>query len=210
MTDSGKPEYWNERYRQGITPWNIGQANPVWINFIRSFPQKTRILFPGAGHAHEAIVLHRRGYTECWICDWSAEAIDLVKRREPDFPESQLLWKDFFELEGTYDLIIEQTFLSALPPTWRGRYVRQMHRLLSPGGTLAALLFASPMNTDRPPFGGSEAIYKALFSPYFHFLQFKISEESIPPHLGNEFFLEMRPLPDKDRTPTDTKGQPPD
>ncbi len=198
MIDSGKVEYWNDRYRQGITPWNIGQANPVWLGYIRSFPKETRILFPGAGHAHEAIVLYREGYTNSWICDWSEEAIRLVKQREPDFPEEQLLWKDFFELEGPCDLIIEQTFFSALPPAWRGRYVRQMHRLFRPAGTLAALLFASPMNSDRPPYGGSEAIYKSLFRPYFDFLQFKISDQSIPPRLGNEFFLEMKPRPDPD------------
>jgi hypothetical protein len=201
MTDSGQVKYWNDRYRQGITPWNIGQANPIWLHFIRSFPPATRILFPGAGHAHEAIVLHREGYTNCWICDWSEEAISLVKEREPDFPEEQLLWKDFFELEERYELIIEQTFFSALPPAWRGRYVRQMHRLLAAEGTLAALLFASPMNSDRPPYGGSEAIYRTLFRPYFHFLQFKISEQSIPPRLGNEFFLEMRPLSEPDSFP---------
>jgi len=67
----------------------------------------------------------------------------------------QVLLGDFFNHKGEYDLIIEQTFFCALPPTMRQKYVWKMHELLAKDGILAGLLFNRKFEVS-PPFGGSQ------------------------------------------------------
>lgn len=194
MTNSGNPSFWESFYQENHTPWNIGYPNPLWLSYVNHFSKDMPILFPGAGHAHEAIALFQQGYRKIFICDWSETIMETVLKREPSFPKTQLLITDFFKLDQQFDLIIEQTFFSALPPSWRGKYARKMHQLLTVDGILAGVLFASPMHKDRPPFGGSEALYRSVFKPYFTINTFEIASNSIPARQGNEFFMELKPI----------------
>jgi hypothetical protein len=86
-------------------------------------------------------------------------------------------------------LILEQTFFCALHPGLRSAYVEKMHELLLPGGLLRGVLFASAMNSDRPPFGGSEAEYRNLFSLVFAKVEFEFCTTSIEVRLGNELLF---------------------
>ena len=56
-------------------------------------------------------------------------------------PNIKIVLGDFFAHKGKYDLIIEQTFFCALPPTMRQKFVWKMHQLLADEGKLAGLLF---------------------------------------------------------------------
>ena len=49
-----------------------------------------------------------------------------------------------------------------------------------------------PLNTDRPPFGGNEGEYRALFADYFHIDVMEEANNSIPPRMGNELFIKMQ------------------
>lgn len=187
------PQYWRERYRSANTPWDIGYASPPLIRYAEQLPPASRILLPGAGHAYEAVYLHRAGYTQVYVCDWAEEAFDHLRREAPDFPADRQLVGDFFALTGQYDCLLEQTFFCALDPRQRPDYVRQAHRLLSPHGRLAGLLFADHFPNPGPPFGGTRAEYEALFSPYFHIHRLEIADSSIKPRAGREFFVEMQP-----------------
>lgn len=186
------PDYWNAHYQHWDTPWDIGHASPPLISYLEKEQQKSkRILFPGAGRAHEAIYMHRMGFTEIYVCDWAEKALDYLKRQQPDFPTGHLLVGDFFDLEPAFDLIIEQTFFCAILPEQRPAYARKCHELLHPKGKLAGLLFASVFPFPGPPFGGTRAEYEAIFSPYFSLNHLEIAKNSIPPRLGNELFFEF-------------------
>lgn len=182
--------YWHTRYLLGDTPWDIGYPSPAIIDFCEKLPQKEwRILIPGAGYAHEAEWLWRNGFRQVYVCDWAAPAFEPLRQRVPDFPEAQMLVTDFFALDDTFDLILEQTFFCALPPVRRTDYVQQCARLLPEGGLLAGLLFASPFPFEGPPFGGTETEYRQLFEPHFHIQQMAITPLSIEPRRGNELFF---------------------
>ena len=77
----------------------------------------------------------------------------------------------FFEHKGNYDLIIEQTFFCALPPTMRQKYVWKMHQLLRDSGKIVGLLF-NKIFESGPPFGGSKAEYVSLFKDAFYYDEF--------------------------------------
>ena len=47
------------------------------------------------------------------ILDYSSKALENFKLRVPSFPRNNIINKDFFSLNGKFDLIIEQTFFCA-------------------------------------------------------------------------------------------------
>lgn len=185
--------YWQERYNRGDIPWDIGYPSPPLMHYAGQFPTTTRILLPGAGRSHEAIALHRLGYEQVWVCDWAAAPLEYVREQAPDFPAAHLLQQDFFQLEGVFELILEQTFFSALPPRRRPAYAEKMNDLLHPNGRLAGVLFAQPFPHEGPPYGGTAEGYRRLFEGRFNIHQLQLSPHSIAPRRGNELFIELSP-----------------
>ena len=190
MADQLSANYWNERYLNVNTPWDIGTISTPLQNYFDGLADKElRILIPGAGKAHEAIYLHRQGFSNVYVCDWAASAFDLLKEEVPDFPEEHLVVGDFFDLQLPIDLVVEQTFFCAIDPSLRTKYVQKMHDLLDDQGKLVGLLFANEFERPGPPFGGTADQYRKLFSPHFDIIKLDIAPDSIKPRLGNELFV---------------------
>jgi hypothetical protein len=184
--------YWSNRYQLCETGWDIGCVSPPLQAYIDQLPESAkqrRILIPGAGNAYEAEYLWQQGFRHVFVADIAAEPLANLRTRVPDFPNEQLLEADFFHLNGTFDMVIEQTFFCALHPTLRADYAHKMHELIAPGGKLVGVLFNAPMNSDRPPFGGHAEEYRRYFDPYFHYKHFSPCYNSIKPRMGNELFI---------------------
>lgn len=185
--------FWEERYLDDQTGWDLGGvAPPLKAYFDQLEDKQQHILIPGAGNAYEGEYLHRNGFKNVWLCDVAPSPFRNLLARVPNFPERYLLTQDFFDLEGQYDLIIEQTFFCALLPELRPKYVAKMFELLKPGGQLVGLLFNAPMNTDQPPFGGDLEEYSTLFQQHFHDVEMSACYNSIPPRAGRELFIRVR------------------
>lgn len=182
--------YWEERYANHETGWNIGYASTPIKTYIDQLKDKTqKILIPGAGNSFEAEYLWKLGFKNVYILDIAKQPLDNFKNRVTDFPENQLLHYDFFELDTTFDLILEQTFFCALDPQLRKRYGDKMHQLLNSNGKLAGLLFDFDLTAFGPPFGGSLIEYKALFGEKFHIKQLDKAYNSIKERHGKELFF---------------------
>lgn len=193
MSDQLNEKYWQDRYEQQDSPWDAGRITTPIKEFADSLADKSlRILIPGAGNAHEAEYLWQAGFHNIYVMDIAEAPLANLKKRLPDFPEQQLLHTDFFEHEGQYDLIIEQTFFCALDPSLRKRYAEQMKKLLKPGGQLCGVFFGVPMNADHPPFGGSKEEYISYFSPLFTKVSIELCQNSISKRAGNELWVELR------------------
>ena len=185
-------DYWNSRYEADNTPWNIGYLSPPIKNYIDKLEDKdVRILIPGAGHAHEAVYLKSLGFTHIFVCDWAVASFDNLNKNCPDFPAEHQIVSDFFKLEMEVDLIIEQTFFSAINPRFREDYAQKVSELLSAKGRLAGLLFSEPFKREGPPYGGTKEEYKGYFEPYFNIKRMDDCLASIKPRLGNELFMEL-------------------
>lgn len=181
--------YWDQRYRQADTPWDLGEASPTLMYLTERYAQiDSRILIPGGGRGYDLYELHRRGFHHAAALDWSIEAIRLAQRRFPELAD-KLIHADFFEHEGIYDLILEQTFFCALPPNRRSDYVDQMASLLKRGGILAGVWFVFPLTEQGPPFGGSPVEYRHLMTGQFDFLRFERCRYSVPERWGNEWLI---------------------
>ncbi len=186
--------YWTNRYQIENTGWDIGYPSTPLKEYIDQLKDKTiRILIPGAGNAYEAEYLIAQGFSNVIVMDISPIPLQNFKARNPNFPDNQLIEANFFDHQGQYDLIIEQTFFCSFEPTIENRnlYAKKMSSLLSENGKLVGLWFDIPLvegNMDKRPFGGNKEIYLNYLSPYFKIKTFEPSHNSIAPRAGQELF----------------------
>ena len=184
-------DYWSNRYMAQQTGWDLQQVSPPLKAYIDQLEHKdSRLLIPGCGNAYEAEYLVQKGFENITILDISAILIASLKKHFMDKPIS-ILHQDFFEHEGTYDLILEQTFFCALDPSLRPAYTQKMDDLLAPGGTLAGLLFNKDFE-GGPPFGGTLQEYRRLFSEKFEIQTLEPCNNSIGPRSGSEVFFILK------------------
>ena len=205
-TTSFDTAYWQNRYKDSDTPWEIGYASPPLTAYFDKLVEKNdtnktlTILIPGGGSSHEAEYLHKKGFINVYVIDLAAAPLEQFLKRCPTFPKEHLIQTDFFKLEGEnsnylnfFDLIVEQTFFCALDPRLRIDYAKQMNQLLKEGGKLIGLLFDFPIREeqDSPPFGGNANEYREIFEPYFEIKTMKRCYNSIKPRQGTELFFEF-------------------
>jgi SAM-dependent methyltransferase len=150
-----------------------------------------RVLIPGCGNTYEAEYLLEQGFTNVTVIDIAPTLVDNLKTKFKDNPNITIILGDFFEHQGMYDIIIEQTFFCALPPTMRQKYVWKMHQLLANKGKITGLLFNRTFESG-PPFGGSQEEYTLLFQQAFKFLKMEVCQNSATPRAGSELFIEFQ------------------
>jgi methyl halide transferase len=187
--------YWSFNYQNGSTGWDIGYPSPPLYQYLCQLDTKTlSILVPGAGNAHEIAAAWGLGFSNIHLLDFSEYPIRNFFIKNNNFPASQVFHQDFFDHQGTYDLILEQTFFCALDPKFRPEYAKKMAELLNPGGRLVGVLFDREFSFEGPPFGGNSSEYRTYFEPYFEFEKFEPCYNSIPQRMGSELFISLRKL----------------
>lgn len=183
-------DYWENRYLNQEIGWDTGHITTPLKEYIDQIEDKSiKILIPGCGNGYEFEYLMNNGFQNTFVLDYAETPLKNLKNRISNYSENQLIQSDFFEHQGQYDLIIEQTFFCALDPELRPEYVKKIHSLLSPKGKLIGLLFQFPLTESGPPFGGSKEEYINLFSEYFEIKTLKTAYNSIKPRQGNELFF---------------------
>ena len=190
MDNHFNKEYWEHKYRNNKTGWDIGYISTPMKFYIDQLTNKSlHILIPGAGNGHEIEYLHKKGFTNLTVIDIAEQPLKNIKDRIPDFPINKLINQNFFDHNQTYDLILEQTFFCALHPEDRITYVQKMNRLLNNKGKLAGLLFDFELTHNGPPFGGSKTEYIELFKSNFHINLLEKCYNSIKPRHDRELFF---------------------
>jgi SAM-dependent methyltransferase len=171
--DSSQPEFWDIRYRGGVTPWDAAGVPAKLLQYLKGrAPQ--RVLIPGAGSGYEVQAFAEHGH-DVMAIEFSEAAIEAAQRQLG--PLSGLVRKaDFFSFEAEpFDLVYERAFLCALPrrlwPAWGARVLE----LLRPNGALAGFFYLDD-NERGPPFGVSRERLGELLA------RFRLQEEeAIPP-----------------------------
>lgn len=183
--------YWSSRYQENETGWDIGCCSTPLKEYFEQLDNKSMsILVPGAGFGHEVKYLFDLGFRNVHVVDLAKEPLENLKLNCPDFPENQLHHEDFFEHNGQYDLIVEQTFFCALDLKLRAQYVRKMRELLKPNGKLVGLLFNRDFE-GGPPFGGNVQEYHLLFETQFQNVVINPCYNSIEARKGSEVFINI-------------------
>jgi SAM-dependent methyltransferase len=185
-------DYWTQRYLNKDTGWDIGYVSTPIKEYVDQLTNKNiSILIPGCGNAYEAAYLLEQGFNNVTVIDISEMLTTKLKERfYPHFNQQlRIVTGDFFKLNDKFDLIMEQTFLSALPPALRNDYAKHMQALLNPNGKLAGILFDHDFEKEGPPFGGNKKEYGDLFAKYFHIKTLEPCYNSIAARAGTECFF---------------------
>lgn len=185
-------DFWNNKYKNNKIGWDLGEVSPPLKAYFDQLENKNlKILIPGGGNSYEAEYLFNNGFKNVFVVDVSKIALDNIKKRVPDFPASQLIHANFFDLEEMFDLVIEQTFFCAINPELRAKYAEKMYSILMNNGKLVGLLFNAKLNEDHPPFGGNKNEYLGYFRHHFNSLEMNSCYNSYPNRQGMELFIKL-------------------
>ena len=188
------PDFWDHRFRHGVTPWEAGEAPAALRAFAAGYAadepkgagRRPRVLVPGCGSACDALFLDRLGWNITAL-DFSSAAIETARATLGDDWRGSLLCADFFALDPgtTFDVIYERAFLCALPRNRWPNYATQVAALLRPGGLLAGFFFFSD-ETRGPPFGIRPEQLEELLAPHFTRREDCPVGDSLPVFAGRE------------------------
>lgn len=184
--------YWNTRYLENNFGWDIGYVStPLKEYFDQLKDKNLKILIPGAGNSYEAEYLVNNGFNNVYVCDIAPEPLKNLKARCPKIKDENLLLQDFFSLDATFDLIVEQTFFCALNLSFRKKYFEKMYDLLNPKGKLIGLMFNDKLNSDQPPFGGNKEEYLTYIPKEFNIKTFEACYNSVKPRADRGLFINL-------------------
>ena len=194
MADSSAPEFWDQRYRDGVTPWDFGRVPADLRAFLTGVAPGARVLVPGCGSAHEVYYLAENGF-DVLAVDFSAAAVEQARHNLGCFADRVDL-ADFFAFDPgarPIDLIYERAFLCALPRKLWAPYAARCAALLAPGALLAGFYFYGS-EPKGPPFGTSPEELHGLLDPCFEQLEDRPAVESLPVFGGGERWQVWRRL----------------
>ncbi|HEY1123944.1 MAG TPA: methyltransferase domain-containing protein [Haloferula sp.] len=198
---------WDERWRQGDTPWEKGYAAPPLSEYLESgateLYRARRVLVPGCGSGHDVRELSRQGIGATGL-DLSAAAVDRA-RQETAVGREDYLCGDLFESDWRigreFDAVWEHTCFCAIDPSMRPAYVKAMAEILPVGGHLVGVFFLTPWDPGEteqgPPFGASREEIESLFAPWFALKHAQVPTRAYPGREGREWLavLERRANP---------------
>lgn len=147
------PEDWSSHYRDGVIPWDLGQAHPELVRRLPSLGPPGTALVPGAGRGHDAAALAAAG--------WQVTAIDYAPEVEADLrdavgSEGSVVTGNVFEFAPLepVDLLFDHTFFCTLPPAHRAGFGVWAAQVVKPDGRVASVAFPIdlPKSEGVPPY----------------------------------------------------------
>ena len=149
MSSTLNPNFWQEHFDKGHTPWDRSGVSPQLRQWLDSGELKPcRIAVPGCGKGWEVAELAKRGFETVGI-DYTAAAVKEVQARLTEAQlAAEVIQADVltYEPAQAFDAVYEQTCLCALDPDHWIAYAGQLARWIRPGGFLYVLF----MQMDRP------------------------------------------------------------
>jgi SAM-dependent methyltransferase len=196
MPSVESPDYWENSYRSGRLPWDLGIPAPALTTWLATHPGDGQRAFnPGCGMGHDAVAMTAAGYAVT-ANDFAASAAAATRlAADAAGLKLEVLQADLFTLTpenaGCYDLWVEHTCFCAIDPAMRKRYVEVAAALLKPAGCLFAVFFTHG-ESGGPPFDVQRAEIESLFSARFEIERLEPVTNSVPSRQGEETLAVFR------------------
>jgi SAM-dependent methyltransferase len=185
------PIDWEKSYQKGEIFWDKGAPSPPMQQYLSRHPVRGRALVPGCGHGHEVALAVEQGLDAVGL-DIAPTGIAEARALYPRIAE-RFLTGDFFapphHLRGVFDVVLEHTCMSALPPPLRPSYRRGLDLTLKPGGLLIGVWFIHPElepGVEGPPFPFSVPALTELFSAGYEIIDDYVPDVGFPSRVGRE------------------------
>jgi SAM-dependent methyltransferase len=200
MSAIAESNYWEQRYQDKDTRWDLGQAAPPFVSLLTGLdvPRSGYTAVLGCGSGSDALLFAQSGF-EVVGFDFAPSAIELANSRAASMNvNAEFVLGNIFDLPakflGKFDYVIEHTCFCAIPLEKRQDYVKMARSLLKPTGEFIALFWAHS-RPDGPPFGTNDREIKTLFSPVFDVSRLEPVTNSIDSRKGEELLGRFKVLP---------------
>ncbi|MEM9568092.1 MAG: methyltransferase [Cyanobacteria bacterium P01_E01_bin.34] len=180
---------WEQRYLDGDTPWDKGEASPGLVDFMERHPLTGSVLVPGCGMGHDVRAIAAGGAAVTGV-DLAPSAIASA-RQFPAVNGEKYDIVDFFSLperfHNRFDVVFEHTCFCAIDIVMREGYVRSVTQALKPDGYFLAVFYIDPApGRDGPPHRVSTTELDRLFGPFFTTLEDWQPTQAYPTRIGRE------------------------
>ena len=182
---------WEEKYQAGEVYWDRGGPSPALRQYMERHAVRGRALVPGCGRGHEVALAVEFGL-EATGFDIAPTAVAEARVRYPQLAERFVI-DDLFapsaEMRGAFDIVLEHTCMSALPPALRLDYRRGIDLTLRPGGLLIGVWYINPdldPGEEGPPFPFGEAALTELFADGYEIVDDYVPDVAFSGREGRE------------------------
>lgn len=188
---------WDECYQKGETRWDKGAPSPAMRQYLERHAVRGRALVPGCGRGHEVALAAEHGLDATGL-DIAPTGIAEARAKYPHLADRFLMGNLFDppeKLRGAFDVVLEHTCMSALPPPLRADYRRGIDLTLRHGGLLIGVWYIDPAldpGTEGPPFPFSVADLTALFAEGYAIVEDYVPDVSFPGREGRERLRVLR------------------
>lgn len=192
-----QPGFWEAAYQEGRAGWDLGEPAPPFVALLASSaaPAPGRLLVPGCGRGHDALLFARAGFAVTGV-DFAPSAVAATRAAAaaaglPVAVEEADLFTLGERWPERFDYVVEHTCFCAIDPARRRDYARTVQAVLRPGGELIALFYAHG-RAGGPPYATTAAEVRALFGPLFTVEELAPATNSAPRRQGEELFARLR------------------
>ena len=190
---------WEEKYQKGEVFWDRGGPSLPMRQYLERHPVSGRALVPGCGRGHEVALAVEHGLDATGL-DIAPTGIAEARVQFPKLVE-RFVVGDLFdppaEMRGAFDVVLEHTCMSGLPPELRADYRRGIDLTLRPGGLLIGVWFINPAldpGHAGPPYPFSVADLTALFADGYEIVADYLPDVAFEGREGRERLRVLRRL----------------
>ena len=190
---------WEEKYRRREVFWNKGEPSLPMRQYLGRHPVRGRALVPGCGHGHEVALAVEHGLDATGL-DIAPTGIAEARALYPKIAE-RFVVGDLFDppaaMRGAFDVVLEHTCMSGLPPRLRPAYRRGIDLTLRPGGLLVGVWYINPdldPGEEGPPFPLSVPDLTALFADAYEIEDDYVPKVGFDSRVGRERVRVLRRL----------------
>ena len=153
--------FFREAYRGGRPPWDIGRAQPAFVELANEGLVKGSVLDVGCGTGENALEMAERGH-EAWGIDIVPQAIDQARAKAKlRGLDATFLVGDALELDQLgrqFDTLIDCGLFHTFSDPEREVYADQLAHVLEPGGRLHILCLS---DWEDASWGGPRRVSQA-------------------------------------------------
>ena len=184
-------------YQKGEVFWDKGAPAPAMKQYLERQAVRGRALVPGCGRGHEVALAVNHGLDAMGL-DIAPTATSEARARYPHLAERFVTGSLFdppAEMRGVFDLVLEHTCMSALPPELRASYRRGIDLTLRRGGLLIGVWFINPDRDpghEGPPYPFSVPELTALFAEGYEIVDDYVPDVAFDGREGRERLRVLR------------------
>jgi len=182
---------WDEKYQKGEVFWDKGAPAPAMKQYLERHPARGRALVPGCGRGHEVALAVEHGLDATGL-DIAPTAVAEARAKYPNLTE-RFVTGNLFDppksMRGAFDVVLEHTCMSALPPAMRADYRRGIDLTLRPGGLLIGVWYINPAldpGEEGPPYPFPVPDLTALFATGYKIVDDYVPDVAFPGREGRE------------------------